>query len=82
MFPLGLAVFMSELRTEWFAVYRAAMVEADPHQQPTLVEAALDLMRRRARRSRLTGHRGETLAVASAPLPSQEGMATGAASAN
>ena len=40
---------MSELRTEWFAVYRAAMVEADPRQQPTLVEAAHDLMRRRAR---------------------------------
>jgi hypothetical protein len=47
--PLGLAVLMSELRTEWFAVYRAAMVEADPRKQPTLVEAALDLMRRRAR---------------------------------
>ena len=40
---------MSELRTEWFAVYRAAMVEADPRKQPTLVEAAHDLMRRRAR---------------------------------
>ncbi len=25
------------------------MVEADPHEQPILVEAALDLMRRRAR---------------------------------
>jgi hypothetical protein len=25
------------------------MVEADPHKQPTSVEAALDLMRRRAR---------------------------------
>ena len=25
------------------------MVEADPHKQPTLVEAALDFMRRRAR---------------------------------
>jgi hypothetical protein len=42
-------IFMSELRTEWFAVYRAAMVEADPHKQTTLVEAAHDLMRRRAR---------------------------------
>ena len=40
---------MSELRTEWFAVYRAAMVEADPHKQPTLVDAALELMRLRAR---------------------------------
>jgi hypothetical protein len=40
---------MSKLRTEWFAVYRAAMVDADSHKQPTLVEAALDLMRRRAR---------------------------------
>jgi hypothetical protein len=39
---------MSKLRTEWFAVYRAAMVEADPHERLTLVEAALDLMRRRA----------------------------------
>jgi len=46
---LGLAVPMSKLRIEWFAVYRAAMVEADTHQQPILVEAALDLMRRRAR---------------------------------
>jgi hypothetical protein len=42
-------VFMSELRTEWFAVYRAAMVEVDPRKQRTLVEAAHDLMRRRAR---------------------------------
>ncbi len=40
---------MSELRTEWFAVYLAAMVEGDPHNQPILVEAALELMRRRAR---------------------------------
>ncbi len=40
---------MSQLRTEWFAVYRAAMVGVDPHKQPAFVEAALDLMRRRAR---------------------------------
>jgi hypothetical protein len=40
---------MSELRTEWFAVYLAAMVQADPQKQPTSVEAALELMRRRAR---------------------------------
>ena len=40
---------MSELRTEWFDVYRAAMVEEDPRKQPTLVETAHDLMRRRAR---------------------------------
>jgi hypothetical protein len=32
--------------------------------------------------SRLTGHGGETLAVASAPVVPQKGMATGAASAN
>ncbi len=32
--------------------------------------------------SRLTGHCGETLAIASAPLPSRNGMATGADSAN
>jgi hypothetical protein len=43
---LGRAVFVSELRTEWFAVYRAAMGD---HQQPSLIETALDLMRRRAR---------------------------------
>ena len=40
---------MSELRTEWFAVYLAAMVQADSPKQPTSVEAALELMRRRAR---------------------------------
>ncbi len=41
---------MSELRTEWFAVYRAAMVEADPHKQLPLTEVAIELMRSRARR--------------------------------
>jgi hypothetical protein len=40
---------MSKLRTEWFAAYRIGMVQANPHEQPTLVEAALDRMRRRAR---------------------------------
>lgn len=40
---------MSELRTEWFVAYRAAILEADPHRQPTLVEAAFHFMRRRAR---------------------------------
>jgi hypothetical protein len=40
---------MSELRTEWFAVYLAAMVQADSPKQPTSVEAALELMRRRTR---------------------------------
>jgi hypothetical protein len=47
---LGRAVFVSELRTEWFAAYRAAMGGIDLHQQPSLIEAALDLIRRRARR--------------------------------
>jgi hypothetical protein len=46
---LGRAVFVSELRTEWFAAYRAAMGEIDLHQQPSLIETALDLMRKRAR---------------------------------
>jgi hypothetical protein len=49
---LGRAAFVSELRTEWFAAYRAAMVEAAPQKQLTLVEAALDLMRSRAREIR------------------------------
>jgi hypothetical protein len=40
---------MSGLHTEWFAAYRAALVEADLHDRLPLVEAALDLMRRRAR---------------------------------
>ena len=40
---------MSELRTKWFAAYRAAILEADPHKQPTLVETAFHFMRRRAR---------------------------------
>ena len=40
---------MSKLRTEWFAVYRAAMVAPDRQEQPALVEVALDLMRGRAR---------------------------------
>jgi len=45
---MGMVVFMSELRTEWFAAYRAAMVEVDSREQSTLVELALDLMRSRA----------------------------------
>jgi len=40
---------MSKLRTEWFAVYRTAMVQPDHHEHRTLVEAALYLMRTRAR---------------------------------
>ena len=43
---------MYELRTEWFAVYRAVMLEADPHQQLTLAESALELMRSGARQIR------------------------------
>ncbi len=43
---------MYESRTEWFAVYRAAMVEPDRHQQLTLAEVAIELMRSRARQIR------------------------------
>ena len=39
---------MDKLRTEWFDAYRAAMAEAVPQDRPTLVEVAIDLMRRRA----------------------------------
>jgi hypothetical protein len=45
--PWAGVVFVSELRTEWFAAYRAAMGEIDLRQQPTLIETAFDLMRRR-----------------------------------
>jgi hypothetical protein len=48
--PIGPGGFVSELRTEWFAAYRAVMNEIDIHRQPSLVETALDLIRRRARR--------------------------------
>jgi hypothetical protein len=40
---------MSELRTKWFAAYRAAMAQSDSQDRLTLVQVALDLMRRRAR---------------------------------
>jgi hypothetical protein len=46
---LGRAVFVSELRTEWFAAYRAAMMETAPQKQISLLEVAVDLMRSRAR---------------------------------
>ena len=39
---------MDQLRTGWFDAYRAAMAEAIPRDRLSLVEVALDLMRRRA----------------------------------
>jgi hypothetical protein len=45
--PWAGVVFVSELRTKWFPAYRAAMGETDSHEQPRLMETAIDLMRRR-----------------------------------
>jgi hypothetical protein len=46
---LGRAVFVSELRTKWFAAYRTAMGEMDSQEQGKSIKRAFDLMRYRAR---------------------------------